>query len=311
VTTVSPRHEQNLEGIEDYDITWRWSDRQRSTGMTAVMRVKNEARSLPWVLPGLLRSVERIVLIDNESTDGTPDVAQRIAKELDRADHLAVFSYPFAVSRCGSEHLHTPAESVHSLTYFYNWSFSQVDTHYALKWDGDMVLTYEGERVLRDLSWQFEAADAVMPIPRIPVYVESPDVAYLDLGIEHYEPCGWPNTPQYRFAKGFEWEVPVRPDNVPVRIMPGNICFELKWLDGDEFANWTGNDFVTSERATRKQRDWRLFTALNNGEQPDELHRIERGSAPHVIEKIRRTRRAEYEAMTASFWDRVGLTDRL
>ena len=170
--------------------------------------------------------------------------------------------------------------------------------------------TDEGERILRDLSWQFEAADAVMPIPRIPVYVESADVAYLDLGIEHFEPCGRPNTPRYRFAKGFEWEVPVRPDNVPVRIMPGNICFELKWLDGDEFGNWTGNDFVTSERASRKQRDWRLFTALNNGEQPDELERVERGSAPHVIEKIRATRRAEYETMTSSVWARVGLSDR-
>jgi len=27
---------------------------------------------------------------------------------------------------------------VHSLTYFYNWSFSHVLTPYALKWDGDM-----------------------------------------------------------------------------------------------------------------------------------------------------------------------------
>ena len=44
------------------------------------MRVKNEARALPLTLPPLLRAVDRVVLIDNGSTDGTARVAREIAE---------------------------------------------------------------------------------------------------------------------------------------------------------------------------------------------------------------------------------------
>ena len=61
-------------------------------------------------------------------------------RRCERPDRLEVHSYPFSIARCGEEHLGTPAESVHSLVYFYNWSFSHVRTGYVLKWDADMVL---------------------------------------------------------------------------------------------------------------------------------------------------------------------------
>jgi len=59
---------------------------------------------------------------------------------------------------------------VHSLTYFYNWSFSHVRTPYALKWDGDMVLTPQSERVLRDLAWQLQDLGTSLTMRRDPVY---------------------------------------------------------------------------------------------------------------------------------------------
>jgi glycosyltransferase involved in cell wall biosynthesis len=285
--------EHNREGLDDYAVRWRWAEGAAS-GFTAVLRVKNEARNMPWVLPGLLRSVDRVVVIDNESSDGTADAARRVAADHHLGDRLHITDYPFAVARCGSEHLHTPADSVHSLAWFYNWSFAHVETRYGLKWDGDMLLTVEGEQVLRDLAWQLEGTDVVLPIPRIPVYVVSDDLAYLDVGFRHYEPCAWPNKPEYRFVKGFEWEVPVRPDDVPVTVFPTHICFEIKWLDADEFTNWTGQDFITSERAARKQRDWAVFHALRDGALPGGLVRVDRGDAPHVLEAVRRGRRTHW-----------------
>ena len=146
-----------------------------------------EARGLPWVLPPLLKAVERVLVVDNGSTDGTADLAHRIASDENAADRLEVHSYPFAVARCGEEHLSTadtfavarcgpehlgtPAASVHSLAYFYNWSFSHVRTGYALKWDADMILTDGGSAALRDLEWQLEASQFVVKIPRYPLYV--------------------------------------------------------------------------------------------------------------------------------------------
>src|SRR5919112_302940 len=141
-----PEEFTNREGHSEYAVRWNWVEDSSNSGFTAVLRVKDEARSLPWVLPGILRSTERAIVVDNGSTDGTPEVARSVAERLGCADDLEVLSYPFSVSRCGPEHLWTYPDSVHSLTYFYNWSFSHVKTRYALKWDGDMVLTPEGER---------------------------------------------------------------------------------------------------------------------------------------------------------------------
>ena len=126
------RHDiANREGRHDFDVSWH-DPRPGAGTFTAVLRVRNEALSLPYVLPPLLRSVERVVLIDNGSDDGTPDIAEQVAKECAAEDRFTVLHYPFSVGRCGPEHLSIPQDSLHSLTYYYNWAFSQVDTRYGL-----------------------------------------------------------------------------------------------------------------------------------------------------------------------------------
>ena len=290
----------NLEGNTAFDVEWRRSRGKVTPGFTAVLRVKNEARNMPYVLPSLLRSVASVIVIDNGSTDGTLDIAREVADQLDMSRKLTVMEYPFVVSRCGSEHLHTPPDSVHSLTYFYNWSFSHVETSYALKWDGDMVLTGEGEQIVRDLSWQLEATDVRVYIPRHSVYVTSDAVAYLDTGLRNREPWGWPNKPGFTFGKGFEWEIPLQPP-APVTsvFLPQFICFELKWLDLNEFDHWSPHDFERSGRTGRKNREMEVFAGLQRGVVAPDLLRIEREGTEHVVDTI--TQRS------SAVWDRMVL----
>ena len=59
--------------------------------------MKNEARSLPWVLPPLFEAVQHVVVIDNQSDDGTPDVAREVAEQSGAASRLTVTEYPFKV----------------------------------------------------------------------------------------------------------------------------------------------------------------------------------------------------------------------
>jgi glycosyltransferase involved in cell wall biosynthesis len=284
-----PAEWANREGLAEYAVRWNWTDGPSGSGFTAVLRVKDEARSLPWVLPGVLRSVERAIVVDNDSTDGTADVARRVAAEAGLEDRLRVLSYPFAVSRCGPEHLRTFPDSVHSLTYFYNWSFSHVRTPYALKWDGDMVLTPQGERVLRDLAWQLQGSGAALAMRRDPVYVESDRVAYVDTMPGNAEPWGWPNSPAYTFEKAFDWELMLSRPGDPMIMLPDWACFELKWLDADEFSHWSHTDFKPEINA-RKRPEWELFRALREGSSPPgNVVRVESPGETHVIEHLRST----------------------
>jgi sulfotransferase famil protein len=280
----------NLENHTDFNVVWSWSEAATTPGFTAVVRAKNEAGALPWVLPPLFRAVERIVLVDNGSTDGTPDVARRVAEECGAANRLELHSYPFSVARCGEEHLGTPPESVHSLVYFYNWSFSHVRTGYALKWDADMVLTDAASSVLRDLAWQLEADQVVVKIPRYPLYVVDDRHAFLDAGMSNTEPWAWPNRPGYSFVKAMEWEQPLWPANLPTLVLPDWSCIELKRLDADEFSHWTNTDFGESVRTRRKKREWDVFNSLAHGsEPPADVISVEAPEGEHVIDHVRST----------------------
>lgn len=274
----------NLEQRTDFEVRWRDPDEEI---FTAVLRVKNEAQSLPWVLPGIFRVADRVILVDNGSDDGTPDIALRVAQEQDAQDRFQLLEYPFNVSRCGSEHLATPPNSVHSLTYFYNWAFSHAGSRYWWKWDGDMVLTEDGERSFQELKWQLEGFDAVITVPRYPVYIESDEVAYLDTKVVNREPWAWRNGKWSYFVKSFEWELPVWPQNLPYLRMPDWTCFELKWVGADEFQHWSTTDFSGVSRTTRKAREWEVFHAVSKGEMPAGVHRVVASGGRHVIDVLR------------------------
>ena len=289
----------NIEGLQEFEVTWPWESEEREArlkpGTTSVLRVKNEARSLPWVLPPLLRATQGVVLVDNQSDDGTPDVAMQVAREHGFEHKMRVFEYPFDVSRCGPEHLGTPADSVHSLVYFYNWSFAHVETAYSLKWDGDMVLTEDAEGLIHDLSWQLPGKDVIVRVPRHSLYVESDRVAYLDLGLPNVEAYGYPMGPAYTHVKAFEWELRAYPEDVEFVRLPDGASLELKWLDSDEFAHWTAPEaFADNFRTARKRREYDLFSSLGRGEweQWEHLHRIEAprvdGQGVHVIDHVTR-----------------------
>jgi hypothetical protein len=296
----------NLEDHDDFNVRWAWAEQRPTPGFTAVVRAKNEERALPWVLPPLLRATDRVVLIDNGSTDRTIEVARAAADEERAEDRFDVYSYPFSVARCGEEHLGTPATSVHSLVYFYNWSFAHVRTSYALKWDADMVLTDTAVNTLRSLAWQLEATEAVVKIPRLPLYVADDRRAFLDLGLANCEPWGWPNKPGFSFVKAMEWEQPILPPKLQRIVLSDWSCIELKYLDADEFDHWSDTDFDTSARTKRKRREWEVFRALaDGGAPPAEVVPVEAPEGVHVIDYVRSVWMPQKESDPGALAERI------
>ena len=187
----------------------------RPAGLTAVLRVHNESRWIPHSLPPMLRSTSAVVLVDNRSTDGTAELATEVAESLGLADRLTVVEYPHVLSRCGAEHLGTPAESPQSLVEFNNWALRQVRTRHALKWDGDMVLTREGEALISALSWQLDDSAVSVRLRHHPVYVQDDRVAYVDLGVRNVETYGHPVLSRLHLRQGLRVGDPRPPAGEP------------------------------------------------------------------------------------------------
>jgi glycosyltransferase involved in cell wall biosynthesis len=282
---------RNLEGHTDFDIVWPWTKGRLHPGTTAVLRVKDEAPSLPFVLPPLLRACDFVLLVDNGSTDGTPEVARETAERAGHPDKLTVASYPFSVARAGAEHRAVHELSVHSLSYFYNWCFAQVSTRYSWKWDGDMVLTTEGEVSLADLGWQVGDVQSIIRVPRHGLYLDGDAHGYLDLGLKNAEEWGFPIGPDFVYTKAFEWEIRTTPERVRSIGLPHGLCVELKYLDGDEFAHWTDPaSFATSWRNKRKRREWEVFNALQappgNRIVLPGVHEIHAPPGVHIVDHV-------------------------
>jgi hypothetical protein len=129
----------------------------------------------------------------------------------------------------------------------------------------------------------------VVFIPRHTLFLESDRVGHLDLGLWNSEPWIYPTGPEYVFAKAFEWEMRLSPDEVRRIRLPEGLCVELKYLDSDEFAHWGDVGEFSGSRTTRKDREWRLVEALRQGRHdlPD-VHRIEAPEGWNVVDYVTR-----------------------
>jgi len=285
----------NVEGLVDYDISWPADAGPLPQGLTAFVRLRNEADAIPYTLPRLLRAVDHVLITDNGSDDGTPELATEIAAGLGMSDRLTVLEFPFAIAPCGSQHLATPPNSVHSLTYFCNWSLSKVRTTRVVKWDGDMLLTDEGVRLLRDIGWRLEGSSATVAVSRHNIFMETGShEAFVDLQLRRVEPHAMPNEPGFFYGKGSLWEILMMPEDNDRYRFPPFACFEFKWLDRDEFDHWSDTDYEGAERTAGKYREFTVHQALRRGEVPPGVIRFEADSERSVIDVITSLPRLEW-----------------
>jgi hypothetical protein len=110
--------------------------------ISAMIRVKNEEEFLSAAVHSILELVDEVVLIDNLSSDTTP----QIICELKAAypEKVRTFSYPYEILKVGKEtwdYSTNPAKrnSPHLSANFYTWCLARCSRPYILKWDADMI----------------------------------------------------------------------------------------------------------------------------------------------------------------------------
>ncbi len=92
----------------------------REPGISALMRIRNEARWIETALRSLAPFVEQFSIVDNGSTDGTPEIIERVARELSLRYTLEIL----------------PTEDFGEVC---DRALANTTCRWVLRWDGDMI----------------------------------------------------------------------------------------------------------------------------------------------------------------------------
>ena len=114
--------------------------------ISAMMRIRDEEEFLDASVRSIIDLVDEVVLVDNLSTDRTPEIIDALRRAY--PGKVVTYSYPHAIRSRGREHweLASSADglrSPHLTSTYYNWCLARCTHPYVLKWDGDMIATDE------------------------------------------------------------------------------------------------------------------------------------------------------------------------
>ncbi|MBB1543255.1 MAG: glycosyltransferase [candidate division SR1 bacterium] len=126
---------KNIEGLGERDIK-QISSEGRRKGISGFARLRDSALYLEKVIEAHLPYLNEIVLVDNNSQDNTWEICESLQTKY--PEKIKIFQYLPEVYRLGTDEYQTcPENSVHDMSYYYNWTLSQTSCQYAMKIDDD------------------------------------------------------------------------------------------------------------------------------------------------------------------------------
>jgi len=122
----------NSENIREYNIH---INTDRKKGISAMMRVGNEEEFIKASILSTIDFFDEIIIALNNSTDKTKEIVSNI-----NSNKIKIYQYPFKLRPNGPGHKkNNPEDSLHSISYYYNWCMSKTSMSHICKWDGDNV----------------------------------------------------------------------------------------------------------------------------------------------------------------------------
>ena len=259
---------RNREGNRAFD--FHLPRARPTTGVSAMVRVKNEGQKIEHCLRSILPMFDEIVVVDNASSDRTVSIVRDLISAADPNGKIRLHSYPFSLARFGPEHDETPSDSLHSAVYYTNWALSRCSRRYVCKWDGDMVLVREArDPFLRLLEQLRRKRNVAWSLAGQTVYRGLDGAFYEATGEINREVEIFPCSYRCRFAKARHWEQLTRPRTLRTRHFEPVCFYELKFVDEEEFAHWSTTDWPSA----RKQREWENFHRVRESRTDDSFER--------------------------------------
>jgi glycosyltransferase involved in cell wall biosynthesis len=113
----------------------------RPPGLSAVLRLRNEAEFVKASILSIYDSVSEIICVLNNPEDGTENIVCDLAKSLKK---ISIHYYPTAVEQpyVSNNYFERVMRNPDgSLARYYNFSFALASYSHVVKWDGDMIAT--------------------------------------------------------------------------------------------------------------------------------------------------------------------------
>ena len=131
---------QNIEWITEMNVDEKWFYRKKNKWISWVARLKNASDFLETVVDNHLEFLDELILVDNNSSDNTKKICLKLEKKY--PNKIRFFEYNYKVFPPWTER-NISSNSLHSLAYYYNWSFSQSNYSHVMKVDDDNILIKE------------------------------------------------------------------------------------------------------------------------------------------------------------------------
>ncbi|MCG9674491.1 glycosyltransferase [Vibrio chagasii] len=115
---------------------------KREKGISAIYRVKNGSTYLELSILSIAPLVSEIIVVDNNSTDNTVQIAKKLQSELKGICDIKIYSYDISPILAGEGYLDSVRNEPHrSLAKFYEYCFSKATQEYVMKCDAHYVFT--------------------------------------------------------------------------------------------------------------------------------------------------------------------------
>lgn len=144
---------KNLEWIEEYNINVKSFDiENKKYWISGIARLYNSWEFLEEVIESVIDLYDEIILVNNNSSDDTKEICLKLLEKY--PEKIIYKEYPFKLATVMTkEHMELAGNSIYSLSYYYNWCFSQASYQFVSKIDDDNLffISKEEKQKIRNI----------------------------------------------------------------------------------------------------------------------------------------------------------------
>jgi len=253
---------KNIEWIEKYNINNNsFCSENRKKWFSAFWRLYNAEDFLEKTVESHINLFDEIILVNNNSTDNTEKICKKLKKKYPKK--IIFYNYPFDIYKIGTlEYKSCKENSIHSLSYYYNWTLSKTTYKYVIKLDDDhIVIKEEFKKIITKIKTNWLNYFLQTPLLNVFKYKNILSYSYHDIKSSLAWLFG-----DFGFFKVTEYTYFIKQKNAetlifPYKIKTEKICFlHLKWLKKNM---WLKNYWKKVQKKLQKRINHNNFKGLS------------------------------------------------